>query len=91
MTRNEGLQGSASIAEAIEQRPQPALEPKPPQGGLKDTLVNASGWLMTILEDPCQRFRHFAAKLNSDKRVLGHPCRRLGPSHKADIALRFAF
>ena len=27
MTRNEGLQGSASIAGAIELRPQPALEP----------------------------------------------------------------
>ena len=39
MTRNEGLQGSASIAEAIEQRPQPALEPNISSGGHKHAPV----------------------------------------------------
>ena len=41
MTRNEGLQGSASIAEAIEQRPQPALEPNISSGGHKHAPVFA--------------------------------------------------
>ena len=37
-----GLQNRASVAEATEQRSQPALEPAPLPGGLKHALVNAS-------------------------------------------------